>query len=147
MPGRPYQAPLVRSIVAPGGRLMPARSHGVEAPTTELVEVQFTHTLWSAFLGVIGVNVRGPLQSSGPSRGLPTRHGIGTAYVTPAHAWGMIGGGSGWSEVGDQGVIRKQPTTKLAIGRGWLPFGSFGANGAPTPSLPEPARMVQPRLR
>lgn len=126
---------------------MPARSHGVELRTSELLEAEPAHTLWSPWLGRVPIDYRGPVLSSGPQAGEPTRHGIGTAYVTPANAWGMIGGGSGWSVPGDQGVMRRQPTTKLAIGRGWLPFGSFGANGAPTPSLPEPARMVQPRLR
>lgn len=146
MNGRPYTAPLVRSIAAPGGRLVPSRSHGVEQSTTELVETEFAHTLWSAFLGVVGVNARGPLQSSGPAAGRPTRHGIGTAFVTPAIGWNLAGVATGWSRAG-AATPSRQPTTKLALGRGWLPFGSSGANGAPLPGLPEPARMVQPRLR
>lgn len=146
MNGRPYTAPLVRSIAAPGGRLVPSRSHGVEQATTELVETEFAHTLWSAFLGTIGVNVRGPVQSSGPAAGLPTRHAIGTAYLTPLSGWKLSGVADGWSRP-MIATPSRQPTTKLALGRGWLPFGSSGAQGAPLPGLPEPARMVQPRLR
>ena len=125
---------------------MPSRAHGVEQSTTETAETQFGGTLWSAFLGLVAPALRGPLQSSGPAAGRPTRHAIGTAYVTPAVGWKLSGVAEGWSRPG-AATPSRQPTTKLAIGRGWLTFGANGANGAPLPSLPEAARMVQPRLR
>lgn len=144
---RPYLHPLVRSIAAPGGRMMPSRSHGVERRTTELAETSADTTLWTAFLGLIeDRGQRGPLISSGPQRGNPHQHAQGTAYVTPVSGWNLSGVAGGWSFPAASNPSRP-PTARLAVGRGWLPFGSNGANGAPLPSLPEPAQMVAPRLR
>lgn len=145
MDGRPFLHPRVRSIVAPGGRMVPARSHGVRNVTSELIESEPAVAIWSPWLHC-SPDFRGPLQSSGPLAGLPTRHGLGTAYMTPLSGWGLSGVATGWSRPGAP-TPAQQPTTRLAIGRGWRPFGAQGANAAPLPSLPEPARMVAPRLR
>jgi hypothetical protein len=135
-----YSAPRVRSVVAPGGRLLPSRAHGVEALTVG-VDGQGDAVLWSPWF-TVGVDELGPRMSSGPQRGLPTRKGVGTAYVTPPETWNLAGIASGWSLPG-QATPSRQPTTALAIGRGWTPA---PAGAAPLPGLPEPARMVPPML-
>jgi hypothetical protein len=135
-----YSAPRIRSIVAPGGRLLPARSHGVEALTVGL-DGQGDVVQWSPWF-TIGADELGPRMSSGPQRGRPTRKGTGTAYVTPAETWNLAGIASGWSRPG-VATPSRQPTTQLAIGRGWTPI---AGGTAPLPGLPEPARMVTPRL-
>ena len=135
---RPYTQPLVRSIAAPSGRMVPARSAGVERP--QPIEPSGV-TLWSAFLGVIGLDGRGPVMSSGPQAGQPTRPALGTAYVTPPQLFNLSGIASAWSFPAKPNPSR-QPTAKLAFGK-WL---TGQGQATALPSLPEPGRMVYPSL-
>lgn len=157
---RPYCPPLTRSIAAPpGSKLLPSRS-GAKGRSTEHFQGEDNPTMWTPW-GMFSVQDSppsspgmvagfpppraqgsmgpGPLLSSGPQAGEPTRPAQAEAYQQNPNLWKLSGVAEGWSKPFAPNPGR-QPTTKLAIGR-WNPTG--GAS-APLPSNPTPGRMVQP---
>lgn len=136
---RPYTPPLTRSIAAPpGSKLLPSRS-GAKGRSTEHFGTEdgpTNWTPWGVFRGLVG-----PLLSSGPQAGQPTRPAQAEAYFQNPALWNLSGIATGWSRPFAP-TPGRQPTTKLAIGK-WTPFGSAQA---PLPSIPAPAPMLQPQL-
>ncbi len=136
---RPYCPPLTRSIAAPpGSKLLPSRS-GAVGRSTEHFHGEDNPTNWTPW-GVFRALV-GPLLSSGPQAGEPTRPAQAEAYQQNPNLWKLSGVAEGWSKPFAP-TPGRQPTTKLAIGR-WNPTGGAAA---PLPSNPTPGRMVQPWL-
>jgi hypothetical protein len=134
---RPYVAPLTRSIAGAIGAMIPSRSSGRDAPAAHLAtEDNATHwTPWGILSALVG-----PLMSSGPLAGLPTRPAIGDAYDTPSAGWNLAGVSPGWSLPMRTNLPGSAPTPKMAVGR-WTPLGGVAR---PLPTLPSPARMVRP---
>lgn len=136
---RPYVAPLTRSIAAPpGSKLLPARS-GARGVSTEHFAGEDNPTNWTPwgiFSGLVG-----PLLSSGPQRGKPTRPAQAEGYRQESALWNLSGVATGWSRPFAP-TPGRQPTAKLAIGK-WTPFG--GAS-RPLPGNPTPAAMLTPHV-
>lgn len=136
---RPYTVPLTRSIAAPpGSKLLPSRS-GAKGVSTEHFGDEDNPTNWTPW-GIFW-NLVGPLLSSGPQAGKPTRPAQAEGYQQVAALWKLSGVAEGWSRPFAP-TPGKQPTTQLALGR-WTPFGS---STPPLPGNPVPAAMLQPRL-
>lgn len=134
---RPYLPPLTRSLAAPpGSKLLPSRS-GAVGRSTEHFDLEDNPTNWTPW-GVFARLV-GPLLSSGPQAGRPTRPAQAEAYQQNPNLWKLSGVAEGWSKPYAP-TPGRQPTTQLAIGR-WTPSG-----GAlpPLPGNPTPGRMVNP---
>lgn len=98
----PHRLPLVGSIGAPWGPLMPSRSHGTLAPTEMLGTVD-NSTDWDPYNGGDNVHMA-PAQAAAP---LPSRPSIGQPYVTPMALWN-VAGPSGLDQ-GEWPIIRKDP--------------------------------------
>lgn len=160
---RPYVTPLTRSIAAPpGSKLLPSRS-GARGESTEHFQNEDNPTLWTPWgmfsvqdspIGSPGMVAgypppraqdgsvgAGPLLSSGPQAGQPTRPAQAEAYRQESALWKLSGVAEGWSRPFAP-TPGKQPTTKLAIGK-WTPFGS---STPPLPSNPAPAAMLTARV-
>lgn len=160
---RPYVPPLTRSIAAPpGSKLLPSRSGAVGRSTEHFGSLEDNPTNWTPWglfsvqdsppgsPGMIagfpapraqGATGAGPLLSSGPQAGMPTRPAQAEAYQQNPGLWKLSGVAEGWSRPYAP-TPGKQPTTKLAIGN-WTPF---GGTTAPLPGNPTPAQMVRPGL-
>jgi len=159
---RPYVAPLTRSIAAPpGSKLLPSRS-GAVGRSTEHFGNEDNPTNWTPY-GLFSVQDSppgspgmvagfpppraqgsaepGPLLSSGPQAGHPTRPAQAEAYQQNPQLWGLSGVASGWSKPYAP-TPGRQPTTVFALGR-WTPF---SGGHAPLPGNPAPAQMVRPAL-
>lgn len=159
---RPYTPPLTRSIAAPpGSKLLPSRS-GLQEKSTEHFANEDNPTNWTPY-GLFSVQDSpnsspgmvsgfpppraqgtplgaGPLLSSGPQRGEPTRPAQCAQYVQWPQLWKLSGVAEGWSRPYAP-TPGKQPLTKLAIGK-WTPFGS---STPPLPPNPTPAAMLVAR--
>lgn len=158
---RPYVAPLTRSIAAPpGSKLLPSRS-GAKGRSCEHFDTEDAATYWTPW-GMFSVQDSppgspgmvagypparaqgspsdGPLLSSGPQAGQPTRPSQAEAYYQETALWNLSGVATGWSRPYAP-TPGRQPLTKLAIGN-WTPF---GGGAAPLPGNPAPAQMVAPQ--
>lgn len=134
---RPYTPPLVRTIAATIGKLLPSRASG-RLEKAEHFATEDGATFWSPYGFLAAEQQR---LSSGPTAGQRTRPAVGVAYLTPSSGWNLSGVATGWSDPFKPNPGRP-PTAKLALGN-WTPF---AGGSAPTPTLPTPARMVLPQL-
>jgi hypothetical protein len=155
---RPYTPPLIRSIAAPIGRLIPSRSGPKIAPAQHLGTEDNVNDRANPYSGAYPYGVTGwPPPTAGDAPGgceygpiasihnaratgspMAPRTARGQAYITPAALWNLSGIASGFIQV----IKAPTNTVRLAMGR-WTPM--QGGAARPLPTLPEPARMVQPR--
>lgn len=165
---RPYLPPLIRSLAAPAGRLLPAQSHGVRGPElyvdTEGMNDRGNPYAYGGFAVAGSPPGQWPRYNAAAGQmygAIPDQHdadvtgaargprlAIGTGYVTPSHLWNLAGIAGGWSRpyAPNQGAHPRQPTARLAFGRlGLMAGGALGVR-PPLPTLPEAQRMVQPQL-
>jgi hypothetical protein len=152
---RPYTRPLVRSIAAPIGRLMPSRSGPFIAPQPNFGQRDNMNDRANPYSGALGASAPPPFPfgeggcdygaipsfHNARATGAPSepRTSRGQAYITPPGLWNLSGIAGGFIQV------LKAPvnTVKLATGH-WTPMQSSAPR--PLPSNPEPARMLIPRL-
>ena len=134
---RRFTPPLIRSIAAPFGRMVPARSFGQE-PAQLTFGNRESWLDWSPFgAGRFGT----PPQGNPPATGLH-RTMRGTNYNTPISLYDLARGGSR-SRWFNQSNLKRPPAAKLAIGRGWT---TTGLTTPPLVSLPPPGPMMIPRI-
>lgn len=160
---RPYLPPLIRSLVAPMGRMVPAMSHGQGGLElyTEQEGMTDRGNPYAFGSNVSGIPPHGynalagqhysaiPQVHNHDAFGAPLEPRPATtpgAYVTPSKLWNLSGIAPGWSRPGGANPSR-QPTAKMAMGRlgSLLAAGGLGV-APPLPTLPESQRMVQPQL-
>lgn len=134
---RPYLAPLTRSIAGCIGAMVPSRSGPHDGPAAHFA-TEDNAVNWTPW-GIL--SALGPLLSSGPLAGKPTRPARGDAYDTPSNLWNLAGIAAGWSVPHRTNLAPNPPTPKMAVGR-WTPSGANAVR--PLPTLPSPARMVRP---
>jgi hypothetical protein len=149
---RPYTPPLVRSVAAPVGRLVPSRSGPKIAAQPIFGQRDNMNDRGNPYSGADGSVAPlpfpfgqggcdyGPIPSFHNARAtgaaMEPRTSRSQAYITPPALWNLSGVATGFLQV----IKAPTNTVKLALGR-WSPF---VAASRPLPTNPEPARMVQP---